>query len=217
MLRNKGKLVHLAKNFIKCMGIWQNQWGCFDMFYYYDPYRYKSFLILVYMIPIACKIPNTCSFTFWKHNNIMIGLYYCTWCFKTRNGEHAPQWLIIGKPISQYASYKAMFCLLHSSIRIEQHEKHLCIYPAITENTEDTLVKHASHISMHESITPRFQGDERIMASVRDTNIAEIILIATMLCRYTSKKEVVCTYQPIAQVQSSTQAIKATPTKSTPD
>ena len=37
-----------------------------------------------------------------------------------------PQRLIIGKPISQYASYSAMFCPLHSSIGKEQHEKHLC-------------------------------------------------------------------------------------------
>jgi len=34
--------------------------------------------------------------------------------------------LITGKLISQYTSYAAMFCLLHSSISIEQHEKHLC-------------------------------------------------------------------------------------------
>ena len=37
----------------------------------------------------------------------------------------APQWLIIGKPISQYALYAAMICPLHSSISIEQYEKHL--------------------------------------------------------------------------------------------
>ena len=38
--------------------------------------------------------------------------------------KHAPQRLIIGKPISQYASYSAMFCPLHI-IGKEQHEKHL--------------------------------------------------------------------------------------------
>jgi len=38
----------------------------------------------------------------------------------------SPQRLLIGKPISQYASYSAMFCLLHSNIGNEQHEKHLC-------------------------------------------------------------------------------------------
>ena len=37
-----------------------------------------------------------------------------------------PQRLIIGKPISEYASYSAMFCLLHCNIGKEQHEKHLC-------------------------------------------------------------------------------------------
>jgi len=39
--------------------------------------------------------------------------------------KRAPQGLIIGTPISQYASYSAMFCLLHS-ISKEQHKKHLC-------------------------------------------------------------------------------------------
>jgi len=37
-----------------------------------------------------------------------------------------PQGLIIGTPISQYTSYSAMFCPLHSNISKEQHEKHLC-------------------------------------------------------------------------------------------
>jgi len=36
------------------------------------------------------------------------------------------QRLIIGKPISQYASYSAIFCPLQSNIGKEQHEKHLC-------------------------------------------------------------------------------------------
>ena len=39
--------------------------------------------------------------------------------------RYAPQGLIIGTPISQYASYSAMFCPLHSYISKEQHEKHL--------------------------------------------------------------------------------------------
>ena len=30
---NKGKLVHLVKFSIKCMGIWQNQWESFDMMF----------------------------------------------------------------------------------------------------------------------------------------------------------------------------------------
>jgi len=38
----------------------------------------------------------------------------------------APQELIIGTPISQYTSYPAMFCPLHSNISKEQHERHLC-------------------------------------------------------------------------------------------
>jgi len=37
----------------------------------------------------------------------------------------APQRLIIGKPISQYASYSAMFCPLYSNISKDQHEKYL--------------------------------------------------------------------------------------------
>jgi len=39
--------------------------------------------------------------------------------------ECVPHWLIIGKPISQYALYTAVFCPLNSSISIEKHEKHL--------------------------------------------------------------------------------------------
>ena len=38
----------------------------------------------------------------------------------------APQELIIGTPISQYTSYSAIFCPLHSNIGKEQHKKHLC-------------------------------------------------------------------------------------------
>ena len=33
--------------------------------------------------------------------------------------KHAPQRLIVGKPITQYASYSAMFCPLRSNIRKE--------------------------------------------------------------------------------------------------
>jgi len=40
--------------------------------------------------------------------------------------KRVPQRLIIGKPISQYASYSVMFCPLYSNISKEQHEKHLC-------------------------------------------------------------------------------------------
>ena len=52
----------------------------------------------------------------------MIGLYYCA----KQKMVSMPQWLITGKPMSQYTSYTAVFCPLHSSISIEQHEKHLC-------------------------------------------------------------------------------------------
>jgi len=40
--------------------------------------------------------------------------------------KRMPQRLIIGKPISQYASYSAMFCPLYSNISKGQHEKHHC-------------------------------------------------------------------------------------------
>ena len=44
-----------------------------------------------------------------------------------------------------------MFCLLHSSISIEQHKSTSAIHPAITENMEDSLVMCVPHISMSES------------------------------------------------------------------
>jgi len=80
----------------------------------------------------------------------MIGLYYHAWCFKTKNGELVPQWLTIGKPISQYASYAAMFCPLHSIISTEQHKKHL-YNPSITENMEDSILIRAPHILICET------------------------------------------------------------------
>ena len=58
--------------------------------------------------------------------------------------KRAPQRLIIGKPISQYASYSAMFCPLHSNIGKEQHEKYLCNpsshYGEYEEYTRETRV-----------------------------------------------------------------------------
>jgi len=48
--------------------------------------------------------------------------------------ELAPQGLIIGAHISQYASYSAMFCPLYSNISKEQHKSIFAIHPAITEN-----------------------------------------------------------------------------------
>jgi len=68
-----------------------------------------------------------------------------------KNGELTLQWLIIGKPISQYPSYAAMFCLLHSSISKKPHEKHLCNPSSHYGNMEDSLAKHVPHISMHEN------------------------------------------------------------------
>jgi len=44
-----------------------------------------------------------------------------------------------------------MFCLLHSSISIEQHKSTSAIHLAIMENMEDSLVMRARHISMHEN------------------------------------------------------------------
>ena len=55
----------------------------------------------------------------------------------------ADEGLIIGTLISQYALYSALLCSLHSSISKEQRESIPAIYPAITENTENTLVKRA--------------------------------------------------------------------------
>ena len=82
----------------------------------------------------------------------------------TENAENVlvkrvPQRLIIGKPISQYASYSAMFCPLLSNISKEQHEKHLCNPSCHYGNTENILVKRAPHISIREShnIMPQFQ------------------------------------------------------------
>ena len=77
------------------------------------------------MIIIDCKItifPYTCLLVvIHSYNTIMHDIW-----FKTKIGKRTPQWLIIGKLISQYTSYAAMFCLLHSGICKEQHEKHLC-------------------------------------------------------------------------------------------
>jgi len=80
------------------------------------------------MIPIACKITNFSLYLFvYFFENIAnnFGWLIFTYHFATKNGC-MPQGLIIGTPISQYALYLAMFCLLHSNISKEQHEKHLC-------------------------------------------------------------------------------------------
>jgi len=80
------------------------------------------------MIPIACKITNFSLHLFvYFFENIAnnFGWLNCAYHIARKNGWHAPQGLIIGTPISQYASYTT-FCLLHSNINKEQHEKHLC-------------------------------------------------------------------------------------------
>ena len=67
------------------------------------------------MIPINYKITNfpyTSFLLFWKHNN-----YGWLILFHTHAASRqVPQWSIIEKPISQYASYTAVFCPLHSNI-----------------------------------------------------------------------------------------------------
>jgi len=56
--------------------------------------------------------------------------------------KRASQRLIIGKPITQYASYSVMFCPLHSNISKDQYEKHLCnlssLYGKYGEYTHET-------------------------------------------------------------------------------
>jgi len=77
-----------------------------------------SFLF-IYMILLTVKLQifliSVCLL-FKKHND----------CFKRKNGWRAPQGLINGTPISQYTSFSAMICPLHSNISKEQYEKHLC-------------------------------------------------------------------------------------------
>ena len=63
----------------------------------------------------------------------------------------APQRFIIGKPISQYASYSAMFCPLHSNIGKEQHKKHLCNPSSHYGNYGEYTCETCPHISIHES------------------------------------------------------------------
>ena len=67
--------------------------------------------------------------------------------------KRMPQRLVIGKPISQYASYSGMFCPLHSNIGKEQLKSISEIHPVITENAENILVKRAPHQSHNVSIS----------------------------------------------------------------
>ena len=65
-----------------------------------------------------CRDAYTCLFTFFENIAILVWAYH----FARKNGWHAPQKLIIGTLISQYASYLVMFCLLHSNISKKQDE-----------------------------------------------------------------------------------------------
>jgi len=98
-------------------------------------------------LPVKSQILPYVCLLFWKHN----GLYNRAWCFKTKNSECAPQWLIIRKPISQYISYAAMFCPLHSSISIKQLKKHLCNPSSHYAKCGRFTREAPPHISMHES------------------------------------------------------------------
>ena len=61
-----------------------------------------------------------------------------------------PQGLISGTPINQYASYSAMFCLLHSIISKEQHEKHLCKPSSHYRKYGEYARKMSAHILIRE-------------------------------------------------------------------
>jgi len=120
------------------------------------------------IFPIDCKITNFSLYLFvYVFENIikiiittiMIGLYYHTRCFKTKNGERMAQWLIIGKPKSQYASYAAMFCLLHSSISIRSTS---VIHP---ENTKDVFVMHAPYLDAWKPYSLNFNNFKLILYS----------------------------------------------------
>ena len=69
----------------------------------------------------------------------------------------APQQLIIGAPISQYTSYSAMFCPIHSNISKEQHENHLYNPPSHTENAENIRSWNARPIPWYVGIATAFK------------------------------------------------------------
>jgi len=82
------------------------------------------------MIPIACKFSSFSLYMFvYFFENIIISFISLILRIATALKERmagTPQGLTFGAPISQHASYSAMFCPLHSNISKEQHEKHLC-------------------------------------------------------------------------------------------
>jgi len=57
------------------------------------------------MIPIACKITDFSLYlyVYFFENIIIFGWLISAYRFARKNGWHAPQGLIIGTPISQYA------------------------------------------------------------------------------------------------------------------
>ena len=86
---------------------------------------YHPYLLFTCIISIDCKITNFTLYLFLLFENIVIRYGWLIGAYNM-NGWCVSQGLIIGLPISQYTSYSAMFCLLHSNISKEQHGKHLC-------------------------------------------------------------------------------------------
>ena len=83
-----------------------------------------SALFLYFLFIWSYCLQNFLTLFCYKHNNLT--WLICTYCCTRKNSWHVPQGLIIRKLISQYASYSAMFCLLHSTICKEQHKRHPC-------------------------------------------------------------------------------------------
>jgi len=95
-------------------------------------------------------------FVYFFENNDF-GWLICAYHFKRQDGWRAPQELIIGMPISQYTSYSAMFCPLHSNISEEQHEKYLCNPSSHNGKYGEYACEMAHSISQHaKAITPQF-------------------------------------------------------------
>jgi len=82
----------------------------------------------------------------------------------------ARQRLIIGKPISQYALYSAMFCPLYSNISKEQHEKHLCNpsshYGKYGEYTLEPVLQRLTGENLHYA-TANVGGEAHLDVSAR--------------------------------------------------
>ena len=78
--------------------------------------------------------------------------------------KRTPQRLIIGKPISQYASYSARFCPLCSNISKEQHEKHRCNpsshYGKYGEYSCETRTRNNENIALLKGPDPLFTAEQ---------------------------------------------------------